>query len=137
MSQNYNHVTFNIQPGFNEATKLHHEDYYNEFWLHLNHSFTFLTDWKIACTTIYLCLKKRLPVPQRINSAVNYQDWVGRGGGEVISLMIGWEDQMQSAWWYKWWLGYFEPKISCNIQIIIFIAGIAKGNILVIFKMII
>lgn len=27
MSQNYNYVPFNIQPGFNETTKLHQEDY--------------------------------------------------------------------------------------------------------------
>lgn len=34
-------------------------------------------------------LKKRLPVPQRINSAVNYQDWVGGGGGDITNDWMG------------------------------------------------
>lgn len=104
MSQNYNYVPFNIQPGFNETTKLHQEDYLLQWILITFKPLKHFYQTEILHVQLFVLKNKRLPIPQRINCAVNYWlDWVGGGGRGVTSLMIGWKDQVQSAWWYNWW----------------------------------
>lgn len=104
MSQNYNYVPFNIQPGFNETTKFHQEDYLLQWILITFKPLIHFYQTEILHVQLFVLKNKRLPIPQRINCAVNYWlDWVGGRGGEVTSLIIGWKDQVQSAWWYNWW----------------------------------
>lgn len=89
MSQNYNYVPFNIQPGFNETTKLQQEDYLLQWILITFKPLIHFYQTEILHVQLFVLKNKRLPIPQRINCAVNYWlDWVGGRGG-VTSLMIG------------------------------------------------
>lgn len=87
MSQNYNYVPFNIQPGFNETTKLQQEDYLLQWILITFKPLIHFYQTEILYVQLFVLKNKRLPIPQRINCAVNYWlDWVGgRGGGGDIT----------------------------------------------------